>query len=150
MTSQGTTKSIGGALLFVICFLIACIFLYWAVEYWTDRNGDRGRYEIYKIQGAEGADSWSFWKLDRRAGRVEYCRYDIITNPNGTKTEDFSCVRAKSPEDKKKEMEERQASGTAPVEDTSAVVTTTTAPAPADSEAVVTTTVPEVTATPAN
>jgi hypothetical protein len=91
MTYQGNAKNILGALVVVVCFIIGCMFLYWAVQYWVYNTLDRGRYEISKIQPAGGVDSLSFWKLDRRTGGVEYCN---MTPPTATKASEFTCVAA--------------------------------------------------------
>ncbi len=92
MTTESKTKSFSGALLTIILFVIGCLFLYWAVEYWVYNNFDRARYEMSKIQPAGGGDSWAFWKLDRRTGAVEYCSMDVKAGENKP---DFLCVRAK-------------------------------------------------------
>ncbi len=88
---DNNAKTISGALIVVLCFVIGCLFLYWAVEYWVYNTFDRDRYEISKIQPAGGGDSWSFWKIDHRTGAVEYCSL----SPSAKKS-DFTCVAAKS------------------------------------------------------
>ena len=78
-----------GPIIFIICFIIGCLFLYWAVEYYVYNTFDHSRYELAKIQ-VNGTDSLSVWKLDRRTGGLEYCTksYDKLDN--------FICVRAAS------------------------------------------------------
>ena len=72
MSEDSSVKRLSGAMLFVICFAIGCIFLYWAVEYWVYNSFDANRYELSKIQVAN-SDSLSTWKLDKRTGNLEYC-----------------------------------------------------------------------------
>ena len=76
-----------GAIVFVVCFIIACMFLYWAVEYYVYNNFDKNRYTISKLQ-VGNSDSLSVWKLDNRTGELQYCTksYD--------KMDHFVCVRS--------------------------------------------------------
>ena len=82
-----------GSLIFGICFIIGCMFIYWAVEYWVYNSFDSNRYELSKIQVGNN-DSLSLWKLDKRTGGLEYCTksYD--------KMDHFVCVRASTLEAK--------------------------------------------------
>lgn len=147
-------KSTLGSLLFVICFVIGCLFLYWAVEYWVHNNFDKGRYEISKIQPATGTDSMSFWKLDRRTGTVEYCSLEVVKDPNDptvandpARGKEFNCIRANVIAPKEKEyVQPSQPQTTEKVEAPAEQVVTTTAPEAAPVEPQVT---PEVTTTPA-
>jgi len=136
MTSSSNTKSFLGSLLIIILFVIACLFFYWAVEYWVRNNFDKGRYEMSKIQPQPGVDSWSLWKLDRRTGRIEYCSLNYVIASDGSRQEQFTCIPAMTPEDRKKEAETLRSS--VPVDqqavETETVVTTTSStpnPAPA-------------------
>ena len=76
-----------GAIVFVVCFVIGCMFLYWAVEYYVYNNFDHNRYTISKLQVGT-SDSLSVWKLDNRSGELQYCTksYD--------KMDHFVCVRS--------------------------------------------------------
>ena len=94
MSTESKSKSLLAVLVIVIMFIIGCLFIYWAVQYWVYNNFDRARYEMSKIQPAGGGDSWAFWKLDRRTGQVEYCSIDP-TKP-GELHPDFTCLRART------------------------------------------------------
>ncbi len=76
-----------GAIVFIICFLIGCLFLYWAVEYYVYNNFDSKRYTISKIQMGNN-DSLSLWKLDNRTGDLQYCA------ESAEKMDLLVCVRA--------------------------------------------------------
>lgn len=86
-----TTKPYAIPLLITLCFLLGCMFIYWSVQYWVVNNFDQGRYEIVKIQSG-GSDSWSFWKIDRRMGGVDYC--NLVQSKDGG-VPSFTCQRAK-------------------------------------------------------
>ncbi|MDX2073879.1 MAG: hypothetical protein SFX19_05890 [Alphaproteobacteria bacterium] len=86
------TRGFLGSLFITACFIIGCMFVYRAVEYWVSNTFDNGRYEISKIQSSGGGDSWSFWKIDRRMGNIEYCSLDPQT---GGRKPDFTCIPAK-------------------------------------------------------
>ena len=129
--ASGNGRGFFSGLLIVICFLIGCIFFYWAVEYWVKHNFDKYRYEISKIQN-NGTDSWSFWKLDRRTGQVEYCSMSVVEYA-GKKQNRFLCI----PSESRKEEEERARKNKSTVpsdekvtvdEDGDTVVTTTMIP----------------------
>ena len=76
-----------GIIAFAIAFVIGCMFLYWAVEYWVYNSFDGNRYELSKIQ-VKNSDSLSTWILDKRTGNLVYCTksYD--------KMDHFVCVRS--------------------------------------------------------
>jgi len=76
-----------GAIVFVICFIIACMFLYWAVEYYVYNNFDKNRYTISKLQ-VGNSDSLSVWKLDNRTGELQYCTKSY------ERMDHFVCVRS--------------------------------------------------------
>lgn len=80
-------KNFSGTLAFILCFVIGCLFLYWAVEYWVYNSFDGNRYELSKIQ-VSNSDSLSTWVLDKRTGGLEYCTksYDRMDH--------FVCVRS--------------------------------------------------------
>jgi hypothetical protein len=122
MTSQSTTKGVLSSVLILILFIVGCIFLYWAVEYWVYHNSDKGRYEIIKIEGANGADTGSFWKLDRRAGIVQYCSLNNVVR-NNANVQELHCIPAMTEEDRRKEAQLRKS--TAPAESVETVTTTT-------------------------
>ncbi len=87
MSEGSGVRGFLGAIIFVICFVIACMFLYWAVEYYVYNSFDKNRYSITKLQ-VGNSDSLAVWKLDNRTGILEYCSksYDRI--------DQFVCVRA--------------------------------------------------------
>lgn len=89
-------KSFLGSFLVIFCFIVGCMFLYWAVQYWVANTFDQNRYDIHKIQPAGGGDSLSFWKLDHRTGNVEYCSIDY--SKAADKDPEFVCVASKSEE----------------------------------------------------
>ena len=79
-------NGIGGALILALGFIIGCLFLYWAVQYWVYNTFDSDRYEISNIQSVNG-NVISLWKFDRRTGAVEYCTKSL------TEMDNFTCVR---------------------------------------------------------
>jgi len=85
--NDSRVQSFWWAIVFVVCFVIACMFLYWAVEYYVYNNFDHNRYTISKLQVGT-TDSLSVWKLDNRTGELQYCTksYD--------KMDHFVCVRS--------------------------------------------------------
>ena len=87
MNEDSKTQRPIGAILFVVCFVIGCAFLYWAVEYWVYNSFDADRYELSKIQ-VGNSDSLSAWKLDKRTGGLEYCA------KSNDKMDRFVCVRS--------------------------------------------------------
>ncbi len=104
-------KNFSGTLAFVICFMIGCLFLYWAVEYWVYNSFDGNRYELSKIQ-VSNSDSLSTWVLDKRTGGLEYCTksYD--------KMDHFVCIKsvvieAKDYSDQAEPLKTLQTPGTA-------------------------------------
>lgn len=139
MANQTESKSTLGALLFIICFVIGCLFLYWAVQYWVYNNFDKGRYEISKIQPAGGGDSMGFWKLDRRTGVVEYCTVEVVKDRATADAEkdpahgrEFTCLRATVLDSKEKDYYVKpEAKAETPASEPVAeqVVTTTATPA---------------------
>lgn len=80
------------SLLFIICFVIGCTFIYLAVQYWVSYTFDSNRYDISKIQPAGGGDSLSFWKVDHRMGNIEYCSLTLAREGS----QDFTCITARS------------------------------------------------------
>ena len=86
-TNEVRVRNFWSALLFIVCFVIGCMFLYWAVEYYVFNNFDHDRYAISKLQ-VGNSDSLSVWKLDNRTGELQYCTksYD--------KMDHFVCVRS--------------------------------------------------------
>ena len=69
-------KSLLPALIFGICFIIACMFLYWAVEYYIDKTFDVERYSLIRATD-DTSDAYVVWKLDERTGTLDLC-----TKPN--------------------------------------------------------------------
>jgi hypothetical protein len=87
MSEESAIRRFSGTIAFIVCFVIGCLFLYWAVEYWVYNSFDSNRYELSKIQ-VGNSDSLSTWKLDKRTGNLEYCTKSY------EKMDHFVCVRS--------------------------------------------------------
>ena len=122
MSEESKIKRFSGTIAFVICFVIGCMFLYWAVEYWVYNSFDSNRYELSKIQ-VGNSDSLSTWKLDKRTGNLEYCTKSY------EKMDHFVCVRSVTIDAKEYSNVPEAVAATAPA--TATGTATATAPATA-------------------